>query len=50
MIESSQIDRLRAGFNAELDAVSSDRDLQDLRNRYLGRKRGTVAILLKQQK
>ncbi len=48
MIESSQIDRLRAGFNAELDAVSSDRDLQDLRNRYLGRKRGTVAILLKQ--
>ena len=48
MTDSPQIDRLRADFLAELDAVSSDRDLQDLRDRYVGRKRGAVAALLKQ--
>ncbi len=48
MTDSSQIDRLRADFVAELDAISSDRDLQNLRDRYLGRKRGAVAALLKQ--
>ena len=41
------LDRLRTAFEIELAAVSSDRDLQDLRDRYLGRKRGAVAALLK---
>ena len=48
MTDSPQIDRLRADFLAELDTVSSDRDLQDLHDRYVGRKRGAVAALLKQ--
>ena len=41
------LDQLRTDFQTELAAVSSNRDLQDLRDRYLGRKRGAVAALLK---
>ena len=48
MTDSSQLERLRADFHVELGTVSSDRDIQDLRDRYVGRKRGTVAALLKQ--
>ena len=44
---SSDVDRLRKEFLAELAQVTSERDLQDLRDRYLGRKRGAVAALLK---
>ena len=43
----SDVDRLRKEFLAELAQVTSQRDLQDLRDRYLGRKRGAVAALLK---
>ena len=41
------IDQLRTEFLTELDQVATERDLQTLRDRYLGRKRGAVAALLK---
>ena len=41
------IDQLRTEFLTELDQVATERDLQALRDRYLGRKRGAVAALLK---
>lgn len=41
------IAQLRTEFLAELEDVSTERELQDLRDRYLGRKRGAVAALLK---
>ena len=41
------VDALRHEFLAELARVTSDRDLQDLRDRYLGRKRGALPALLK---
>ena len=44
---SSDIDRLRTEFQSELDGVQGERDLQKLHDRYLGRKRGAVAALLK---
>ena len=47
MTASSDVDRLRTEFLGELDSASSERDLQDLHDRYLGRKRGAVAALLK---
>ena len=47
MTASSDIDRLRTEFHSELDNVSGERDLQDLHDRFLGRKRGAVAALLK---
>ena len=47
MTAPSDIDQLRIKFLAELEKVSSQPDLQDLRDRYLGRKRGAVAVLLK---
>ena len=47
MTASSDIDRLRFEFHRELAGASGDRDLQDLHDRYLGRKRGAVAALLK---
>ena len=43
----SDVDRLQKEFLAELAQVTNERDLQDLRDRYLGRKRGAVAALLK---
>jgi phenylalanyl-tRNA synthetase alpha chain len=39
---------LRAQFLADLDGVASDRDLQVVRDRYLARKGGLVARLLKE--
>ena len=47
MTASSDIDRLRTEFQSGLDSVSGKRDLQDLHDRYLGRKRGAVPALLK---
>ena len=41
------IDQLRTEFMTELNQVATERDLQALRDRYLGRKRGVVATLLK---
>ena len=47
MTASSDIDRLRTEFQRGLDSVDGERDLQDLHDRYLGRRRGAVAALLK---
>ena len=47
MTPPPDITRLRSEFLTELDRVADDRGLQDLRDRYLGRKRGAVAALLK---
>jgi len=41
------VDALRNEFRAELARVTSARDLQDLRDRYLSRKRGALPALLK---
>ena len=38
---------VRAAFAVELDQTASARQLQEVRNRYLGRKRGAVTALLK---
>jgi phenylalanyl-tRNA synthetase alpha chain len=47
VISPSDIDRLREDFLIELEQVVNEQDLQELRDRYLGRKRGAVAALLK---
>jgi len=47
MIDAAEIDRLRVEFRAELARAASDRDLQALRDKYLGRKHGVVVGLLK---
>ena len=41
------IDEVRSSFHEELDRSSSDDDLKQIRDRYLGRKRGLVQALLK---
>ena len=41
------VDDVRAAFRAELDRATSPDELQELRHRYLGRKRGAVTALLK---
>lgn len=41
------IDKLREQFEKELAAVKDLKDLEELRNQYLGRKRGTITALLK---
>src|SRR3989454_3686579 len=41
------ITRLRDEFDAALAAASSDRDLQAVRDRYLARKGGVIAALMK---
>lgn len=40
--------RLRTQFLADLDAAGTERDLQAVRDRYLARKGGLVALLLKE--
>ncbi len=47
MTVSSDIDRLRTEFQSALSDVSTSRDLQNLHDHYLGRKRGLLAALLK---
>ena len=41
------VDAVRAAFLAELDQAAAPDRLQELRHRYLGRKRGAVTALLK---
>jgi phenylalanyl-tRNA synthetase alpha chain len=48
MTAPSDIDGIRAAFQADLAAVASEPDLQAVRDRYLSRKRGAVATLMKQ--
>jgi phenylalanyl-tRNA synthetase alpha chain len=48
MIDAAEIDRLRAEFTDELGRVSSGREIQTLRDKYLGRKQGVVVALMKQ--
>ena len=43
----AEVGTLRAAFRAELERAAGPRDVQDLRDRYLGRKRGRVVALLK---
>ena len=43
----SALDRLRAEFSAELARVVTERDLQALRDHFLGRKRGVLPALMK---
>ncbi|MBI4477206.1 MAG: phenylalanine--tRNA ligase subunit alpha [Acidobacteria bacterium] len=42
------VDQFRSAFLEELHHVSTERDLQRLRDRYLGRKGGVVSSLMKQ--
>ena len=45
MSDASTIDHLRAEFDAALAATTSERDLQALRDRFLGRKNGRIPAL-----
>ncbi len=47
MAVSSTVDDVRAAFAVELDRADTPDQLQELRHRYLGRKRGAVTALLK---
>jgi phenylalanyl-tRNA synthetase alpha chain len=47
MTDAAEIDRLRVEFGDELARATSDRELQALRDKYLGRKQGVVVGLLK---
>jgi phenylalanyl-tRNA synthetase alpha chain len=47
MLDASYIDRLRAEFRAALAAARTDADLKAVRDRYLARKGGVVATLMK---
>lgn len=42
----TDIDAIRAAFQADLEGVVSDQDLQTVRDRYLGRKQGALAALM----
>ena len=47
MASLASVEDVRAAFAAELRVAASPDELQELRNRYLGRKRGAVTALLK---
>jgi len=47
MSPPATVDEVRAAFLAELDRTGTPDELQELRHRYLGRKRGAVTALLK---
>ena len=47
MTAPTDITSIRMAFQTELEAVVTERDLQRIRDRYLGRKQGAVAILMK---
>ena len=47
MTASNAIDAIRVAFQADLQAVVTAQDLQSVRDRYLGRKQGAVAALMK---
>ena len=46
-MNDADIARLRTEFQQELARVSSESDLQSLRDKYLGRKSGAVTALMK---
>jgi phenylalanyl-tRNA synthetase alpha chain len=48
MPEPNAIDRLRSAFGEQLAAASTEQDLKGLRDRYLGRKGGALAALMKE--
>ena len=48
MTDAPAIDELRTRFQADLARASTSRDLQTVRDRYLGRKGGAIATLMKQ--
>ena len=47
MAAPSDIASIRAAFQADLETVVTEQDLQTVRDRYLGRKQGAVATLMK---
>jgi phenylalanyl-tRNA synthetase alpha chain len=47
MIDAAEIDRLRAEFLRDLTHLDSEPELRSLRDRYLGRKSGAIASLMK---
>jgi phenylalanyl-tRNA synthetase alpha chain len=47
-VSPSPIEQLRAQFTSELAAATTDASVKSLRDRYLGRKGGAVAALLKE--
>ncbi|MDP7690657.1 MAG: phenylalanine--tRNA ligase subunit alpha [Vicinamibacterales bacterium] len=47
MTSPNDIDAIRAAFQTDLAAVANEQDLQTVRDRYLGRKQGAVAALMK---
>ena len=47
MTAPADIDSIRAAFAADLEAVASEAELQTVRDRYLGRKQGAIAALMK---
>ena len=46
MTAPADIDAIRAAFQADLEGVATEQDLQAVRDRYLGRKQGAVAALM----
>jgi phenylalanyl-tRNA synthetase alpha chain len=48
MTDARAIDELRTRFQTDLASASTPRDLQTVRDRYLGRKGGAIAGLMKQ--
>ena len=48
MTETRALDELRSRFQADLSQAASLNDLQAVRDRYLGRKGGAIAALMKQ--
>ena len=47
MHAQTDITSIKVAFQAELEAVVTEQDLQRVRDRYLGRKQGAVAMLMK---
>jgi len=47
MLDAAEIDRLRSEFNDALSRATTEEDLRLARDRYLGRKGGVVATLMK---
>jgi phenylalanyl-tRNA synthetase alpha chain len=45
---STPVDRLRARFDDQLAAATTEADLKELRDQYLGRKGGAIAALMKE--
>ncbi|MDP7671070.1 MAG: hypothetical protein QGF21_03890, partial [Vicinamibacterales bacterium] len=48
MTDARAIDELRTRFQTDLASASTPRDLQAVRDRYLGRKGGAIAGLMKE--